>query len=61
MTTPYPFHGTGAPDDPEELDHWLDENFPSGSGSGSGTGTATSTPDVGSGTPDVATGTGKPG
>jgi hypothetical protein len=54
MTTPHPFHGTGAPDDPDELDDWLDQNFPSGSG------TASSTPPVGSGTPDIASGTATP-
>lgn len=51
MSSPHPFHGTGAPDDPADLDDWLDQNFPD---------PATGTPDVGSGTPDVASGTSKP-
>ncbi len=56
MTTPHPWHGTGAPDDPDELDQWLNENFPSGNASGS-TQVGSGTPDVGSGTPDVGSGT----
>lgn len=56
MSTPHPFHGTGAPDDPAELDRWLDQTFPPASGTTPASGTAPIATD----TPDIASGTAKP-